>query len=321
MAVKDLDLKQLRYFIEVGTVGSISSAANRLGIGQATLSENILKLERQLGITLMVRGNRGVLLTQAGEALMRDGAGLLAAAEEVVRSVSASGSHQGSVRLGLPPSLGMLIAVPLAETVRVEYPQVRLHLAEGLSGHILDWLAGGTLDLGFIFHVPDLEMFEIVPRFREQLYLIAASDFIPEGAGTGPEGSIPVPALAGLPFVLPSTKHGLRRVLDRLMRKARIAPDVVSEIDSHSQIVEMLVRANAYTILPRAAVLQQLASGDLVAIPVADAGCQRTCYSVRVRERPVTAASIEIETTITAIVGEMSLRHDLRLDLIGRAEG
>lgn len=318
MARQELDLKQIRYFLQVGSAGSISAAANELGIGQATLSENILKLERQLGVTLLVRGNRGILLTHAGETLIREGAALADAAAAVMRSASASGQASGGATLGLPPSLGKLIAVPLAETMRVEHPQIRLRLSEGLSGHILDWLVQDALDLGFIYHVPDLDLFEVVPFFREPLYLMAAGDFLPAGV-TG-AATVPAQTLAGLPFVVPSTKHSARRVLDRILRKHRIALNVVSEIDSHSQIVEMLVRANAYAILPRAAVLQQLHAGELVAIPLADELCQRTCYSVRLRAKPVSAASLQIEASIAAITREMSVRYDLQLEFIaGRA--
>src|SRR5690606_17432436 len=143
---------------------------------------------------------------------------------------------EGAVAVGLPPSLGVLIGVPLAETIRSEFPQIRLRLSEGLSGHILDWLAEGSLDLGFMYEVPGGDAFEAMPVFREELSLVSASDFVPDSA-RGEPPSIPLEALQALPFVLPSAKHNARRIVDRIFRATGIAPEIVSEIDSHSQIV------------------------------------------------------------------------------------
>jgi LysR family nitrogen assimilation transcriptional regulator len=318
-----LDLKQLRYFIAVCEAGSISAAAIALGIGQATLSENIATLEKRLDATLFVRGSRGVLLTQSGDVLAKQGRDLQETVKKIVQAVAQSGQSSGPVTLGLPPSLGVLIGIPLAETIHNEFAQIQLHISEGLSGHILDWLANGTVDLGYVYESPNLAAFDVAPVFREELFLIAAADFVPNAAVVVEDGdlSIPIEALGELPFVLPSARHNARRIIDRILRIKNISPTIVSEIDSHSQIVEMLARASAYTILPRAAVLRDLASGTLMAIRVSGAQFVRTCYCVRRRHDTVPAATIVIQRKIADIVREMSRRHALELDFVPQGGG
>ena len=152
-----LSFKQLNYFLALADHGSISAAANALNMAQPSLSENIVKLEKQLGAQLAIRGARGVQLTEAGIDPRRRGREILKNFGEMVEEIrQISGEPRGPVSIGLPPSLSILLSVPLLETVHNEQPLIRLHIAEAMSGDILEWIATDRLDLAAFTKSPRL---------------------------------------------------------------------------------------------------------------------------------------------------------------------
>lgn len=305
------DLRKLIAFLAICQAGSISAAAKRLGQGQATLSEAMAALERHLGAKLFLRGRRGILLTDAGLALQRDGAQLLAQADALQDRIRALASPSGSVEVAMTPSLSLISGVSLVETLNAEHPAIRLHLVEALSGHIIDWLSEGRIDLAYIYDLPDLAGIDLSLVFQEEMFLISAPDFLP--APLRDQGAVAVDDLRDWHFVLPSAKQPARGSLDAQLRQLGLRLRQISDLDSHSQIVEMLARASACTILPKAPVLKELANGSLIATPIAGARLHRTCYAARPRARAVTSASIEVERTMAAILREASHRHGLDL--------
>ena len=146
-----MDIKQLRYFVAIAEEGSLSAAAGRIGIAQPSLSQHVKNLEQQLGIDLLARSPRGVALTQSGVLLLSHARRILAAVEQASEDVRASGlDPRGEVSFGLPSSVSMVLSVPLAETVRLELPEVRLRAIEAMSGFIQGWLEEGSIDLGIL---------------------------------------------------------------------------------------------------------------------------------------------------------------------------
>lgn len=307
------DLKQLRYFLAAARHGSISAAAKALCMAPATLSENIAKLEKSFGTQLAVRGLRGLTLTTAGSVLAERGPDLIAAASSLALEVGRSSRLEGSVTVALPPSPNVLIGTALAETIHAELPGIRLRVSEVLSGDAIEWVESERVDFGLIYEPPGSSDFDFQLAFREEMFIVAAPDFLPNGTVSGDLPTIEPARLAGLPFVLPSVKHNARRIIERLFRKRQLLLNTVSEIELLSQVMEMVIRASAYSVLPRCAVLQQLERGELVLIRVAEEALWRTCYVVRKRWRPVTAPCLAVEAAMTAIFGEMNKRFSLDL--------
>ena len=196
---------------------------------------------------------RGVTLTESGQTLAHHAQKILdeiALAEQDVRHFS--GQPQGMVSIGLPSSLSMILSVPLAETVRHDFPNVTLRLVEAMSGDIQSWVADNSIDLGFLYDVQQLRHFNARPLFEEQLFLVSAPDNWAEPI----DKSISLQSVGSLPLVLPSRKHGLREMIERFARAKNIA-QCRAEIDALSQIKALVARASAYTILAHAAVLMR----------------------------------------------------------------
>lgn len=309
-----LDLRHLYFFLVLAEHRSISAAAASLEMAQPSLSERIAKFEQRLDVRLAIRSAKGVELTEAGAALAQIGREFLDQAEALVARIQqVGGVPVGEVTVALPPSIGLLLGVPLAETILSEAPMVRLHLTEAMSHRILDMIWEEYAHLGCVYEIPDSSRFAAQPLLTEEMFLITAPDNWDDGIG--PDGRalapIPISRLADLPVVLPNHSHGARTLVERCTRADGVSLNVVMQIDALPQIVEVVKRASAYSILPQAAVKAQVAEGTLALVPIEGAKIQRTAYMVRKRARPMTAGALTVQSAIITIADEMIRRYGL----------
>lgn len=310
-----LNFKQLSYFLALAEHGSISAAASALNMAQPSLSENIAKLEKMLEVQLAIRGSRGIQMTEAGVALAKRGSEILNSVEVLVEEIrSLNVEPRGPVSVGLPPSLSCLLSVPLLETMHSEYPEVRVHIAEAMSGDIIEWITSDRIDVGCVYECYDSIPYTYEPILTEELFLVTAPDnwegeFHSDGMAKEP---ISAAKLQELPLVLTSTNHGARKLQEKFARSIGIDLNVVAVIDSLPHIIEMVSRASAYTILSHGAVINQVANGTLALVPIEEPTIRRTAYLVRKRSRPVARACSIVESTISTIIREMVDRHGIR---------
>jgi LysR family nitrogen assimilation transcriptional regulator len=313
----DIDIKQVHYFLTLAKHGSISRAAQALGLAQPSLSEHIARLETRLNTKLAVRGPRGVTMTEAGRLLAGEGQVLVEAARALTDNIRELGRDiRGTVSIGMSPALSILAGVPLAETVRLEAPGIRLRLSEGLSGYILDWIEQEKIDLGFVFINPPNSVFKAEPIMEEEMFLVAAQDDVPVDADSNGDYVIDACRLADLPLVLPTAPHTARLAMDRFAQGAGIDLNVAVEVDSLSQIVEMVGRASAYSVLPHAPVAEAVAAGKLALVRIQNPSFFRTVYLTRKRSRPVLQSSLTVENIFVNIMRGMIDRYGLHARLI-----
>lgn len=309
-----LDLRHLYYFIVLTEHRSISAAATSLEMAQPSLSERIAKLEQRLDVRLATRSARGVELTEAGAALATRGRAFLDQAAALVAELQQiSGVPVGEVGVALPPSIGLLIGVPLAETILSESPMVRLHLTEAKSQRILEMVYDEQVHFGCIVEPADSDRFVAQPLLSEEMFVVTAPDNWEGEIGADGRAAEPIPLsrLQELPMVLPNHSHGARTLVEKSTRAEGVALNVVMQIDALPQIVEVVKRASAYTILPQAAVIAQVAQGDLAIVPIEGAKIRRTAYLVRKRARPLTAAALAVQASLIEITAEMIARYKL----------
>ena len=176
-----MELRQLRAFVKVVEVGSISRAALDLNVVQSALSQQITKLESELSTRLLQRSPQGVTPTEAGVAFFREAQLTLRHAEQAVRAAQES-RLSGSVSVGMAPTTAAVLGMPLMRALRARYPDVRLHMVESLSGHLTSMLNARQLDLAVLFdsHLlpsPDLKTarrWSVMPLLEEDLFFISA---------------------------------------------------------------------------------------------------------------------------------------------------
>ncbi|MCW2241807.1 LysR family transcriptional regulator [Azospirillum canadense] len=319
MALKantSFDLKQLAYFVAIADQGTISRAAAQLGIAQPSLSEALTRFEKQLGTTLVIRSVRGIELTEAGFALAEHGRSILTAIEQALEDVQQRDREvRGTISVALTPSLSRLLTVPLAESIYAEFPHLKLQITEGNSGHISDWVQSDQTDLGVIYEGLDLTPFSARLLLREELYLISAPDNWPPPVADAAEPGQPVDfaTLERLPMMLPNRPHGLRALIDREAKAANVQLNAVLEIDPLRHLITMVDRASGYTILPHAAVADEVAQGSVILVRIRNPTLWRAAYLIRRHGRSVTRAIIAVETIIEKLVADAADRLSLHV--------
>jgi LysR family tcuABC transcriptional regulator len=250
-----MELKQLKYFVAVVDCGTMSQAAIQLDMVQPALSQQISRLETELSTRLLNRSNRGVSLTEPGVAFYREAVLALRHAEEAAR-VAKQARLTGSVSIGLSPSICALVGLPLMLSMKEKYPDVRLHIVEGMSGHLTQMLNARQIDLAILFNDKDAKRWSVTPLLQEKLFVIGKSLSGDQKSSKKMGEKVNLQALKDLPLILPTSGHGLRQAIDRAFANSKLKPKVVAEIDSLDLLMSSVVAGLGHTIQPWGAVVK-----------------------------------------------------------------
>ncbi len=146
-----MELRDLRYFVAVAQHRNFSRAAEHLAVSQPALSEQIRKLEEELGAPLFARTSRGATLTDAGEAFLPQARAVLAQADAAADSVRmVTSGVAGTLTLGFIDSAALAILPALIRRFTERYPNVKLRLRELGTQQQLEAVASGAIDVGIV---------------------------------------------------------------------------------------------------------------------------------------------------------------------------
>lgn len=172
-----MELRQLRYFTTIAQVGTITHAAEQLNVAQPALSRSIKKLEEELATELLIRNERGIRLTEAGEQLVTYAKDILAQVQDAQNSVSSLKTFsRGTVRIGLPAMLGSYFFPPLLMAFRTRFPGLNIEVVDAGTVSIRQMLEQGKLDLGIIAGEDGLNQLDSHPLIKEEMVCAMAPD-------------------------------------------------------------------------------------------------------------------------------------------------
>ncbi len=297
-----MDLRQLRSFVRIVDLRSITAAAEQLRIAQPALSRQVKALEAELGVVLLRRHGRGVVPTDEGLRLARRSALILEDVDGLAGEIGGAGQGlSGVLTLGLPPTVAEVLATHLVLRTMEEHPQVRLRIVSGFSGHVRDWLIRGKIDLGVAYEGQRSDAIRTRPVILERLFLI-------QSAATGPADGTPVTAgeALGLPLILPNPEHGLRGRIETIAQREGATLDVVLEIDILPTMLAFVKRGLGHTILPLVSVIDHVRAGRLVARPIVHRDIDRTLVLMSPLDRPVSRLSTAFSDFLIAEVHRLS---------------
>ncbi|WP_404386340.1 LysR family transcriptional regulator [Caenispirillum salinarum] len=301
-----MDLRQLRYFLAIVEEGAFTRAADRLNIAQPALSAHVRKLEDDLGVELLLRTARGVRPTEHGERLAAHARRILADVDTLRDDIrGAEAAPSGPVAVGIPTTLGMMLSVPLALAVRRDLPDVHLRVAEGLSGHTLEWLQAGELDLAIVFDVAAVPRLTVTPIAQEELWVIgpAGDPHVSRAAGAG---GMPFHEAAALPLILTGPPYGLRGEVERTAAACGVALNIILEMDALEHIRALVEGGAGYTIASRRVAAPGLEAGRLTGAVITEPTIPRTIHLAHPSDRPLSIAAAAVRRMLTGIVGGLT---------------
>ena len=301
-----MDLRQLRTFLHVVELGSLSKAAERLRIAQPALGRQVKLLEEELGVALFARHGRGMVPTAAGRILADRASTILRLVADTRAELTAErDAVKGTVSLGVPPTVGEVLAGRLVERFVKRHPAVTVRIVPAFSGYLLDLLQRGEVDLAVMYETTGYEgtgarQIRVEPLIVEELFLIG-----PRGAGLAMAEPVPFAALADRAMILPGPRQGLRRLLEGEARAAGLALSVAVEADARQTLKELVLRGLGFGVLPFAVIHAELRDGSLCAAPIVDPPLTRRLVLARSLVTPASNAVRRFTETLKAETTEM----------------
>jgi DNA-binding transcriptional LysR family regulator len=279
-------------FAKVAELGSLSRASAALDIPQSVVSRQIAQLEDESGSRLFRRTGRGVVLTELGERIYPRVKSMLLEGQQLADDIrSSKGIPMGEVRVGLLPSTVSVLAGPLFAESRKRFPEVQLHITEGSSGQLEEWLKEGRLDLSLLLREEDTARQDEPILTRLPLLLI-----VPLGHKLSLRTAIPFEEVLGLPLVLPSNPHPLRARLDALARQLGVLVKTGAEADSIHLQHEITAHGGGFAIT--AGQLSTRERERLTTVSIVDPVLSRSVVLGTTLHRPSTHALREVSKLI-----------------------
>jgi LysR family hydrogen peroxide-inducible transcriptional activator len=206
-----MNLRDLRYLVAVADHRHFGRAAEASFVSQPTLSMQLKKLEKELGVELVERGGRQIVLTDAGERVVERARIVLDQADAIGDiAQQARDPEAGSIRLGIFPTLGPYLLPHIVPAVHARFPRLELLLVEEKTDAILRQLHTGALDVGVLALPAGDDRLHHEPLFREDFVLaVPAGHQLDEPVNAADVG-IDVSALDGEDMLLLEEGHCLR---------------------------------------------------------------------------------------------------------------
>ena len=261
-----MELRHLRYFVCVAQELNFTRAAQRLGIQQPPLSQQIQHLEAEVGARLFQRVPRGVELTEAGMYFLKEAQDILLrirlATEQVQRVAS---GYRGRLRVGMINSAPFHPFVPrLIREYGQRYPDVALTLEENTTPALAKAIEDGTIDVAFVRPLlGESEQLDIETLFDETMVIA-----LPEGHPLTQRRSLPLAALANEGFVLfpRDVGSGLYDEILAACRRAGFSPRINHEIRQVTSIANLVAADLGVSVVP--ASMQQVLTTGVVYRPI-----------------------------------------------------
>jgi DNA-binding transcriptional LysR family regulator len=232
-----MELRALRYFVEVVRQQGFTAAADRMCVTQPTISKMVKALEDEIGAPLLLREGRQMTLTVEGQVVFQRGQEVLAAHARLQAELDDIGTlGRGELTIGIPPLGGSLFTPAIAE-FRRRYPKIELKLFEHGSRAIEAALIAGELELGGVLQPVDLDTFDVLPMTHQLLWIVA-----PRGSRWDEVESVALADLAHEPFVFYNESLALNDVVTEACRQAGFTP-VIAGRSSHWDFMAALVHA------------------------------------------------------------------------------
>jgi LysR family transcriptional regulator, hydrogen peroxide-inducible genes activator len=276
-----MELHQLRYFCAVVEAGSFSRAAEQSHVAQPSLSQQIAKLENELGARLFDRLGRSVRLTDLGKAFLPRARAVLRELEAARGDVvERKDSVAGPLVVGVIPTIAPYFLPPQLAAFTRQFPQAELTVVEEITPVLLDRLRAGIIDVAILALPIRGHEFDAFSLLTERLFAV-----LPKKHSLARRTSLSLKDLRKEPFLLLRDGHCFRDTAVAACDRARLNPQIVFESGQFSSILSMVATGMGVSIVPEMAIEKNPRCRYL---RIADDQATRTVGAIVLRGRSLT---------------------------------
>ena len=256
-----MEIRQLRAFVAIAESGTFTAGALRVHVTQAAISMQIRQLESEIGARVFVRAPRHVILTEAGEHLLRRARHILrehdAALDEIAEL---AGAERGRLRIGSASAMVLTDQLPaILRDVRAQHPAADISVTSGTSEALVEQIVAGELDIAFVSLPVDVRGIKTERLSEDQLVAIASPRH-----RLAKQKTISAYTLAGEKLILGERGGNTRRLIDQFFAQAGVTLRVAMELSRQQAIRRMVEEDMGVGIVPLQSAQDEVDKGKLV---------------------------------------------------------
>ncbi|HEU4507931.1 MAG TPA: LysR family transcriptional regulator [Pyrinomonadaceae bacterium] len=256
-----MEIRQLRAFVAIAESGTFTAGALRVHVTQAAISMQIRQLENEIGAKVFVRAPRHVILTEAGEQLLRRARHILrehdAALDEIAEL---AGAERGRLRIGSASAMVLTEQLPaILKELRKQHPAADITVTSGTSEVLVDQILAGEVDIAFVSLPVDVRGIKTERLSEDQLVAIASPRH-----KLAKQRTISAFTLAGERLILGERGGNTRRLIDQFFAQAGVTLRVAMELSRQQAIKRMVEEDMGVGIVPLQSVKEEVEKGRLV---------------------------------------------------------
>src|SRR5271156_918483 len=280
-----MELHQLRYFCAVAETGSFSRAAEQSHVSRPSLSQQIMKLEDELGARLFDRLGRSVRLTDLGKTFLPRARAVLRELEAAKGDVvERKDSVAGPLCVGVIPTIAPYFLPPQLTSFTRQFPQAQLTVVDEITPVLLDRLRASTVDVAILALPIRGHEFDTFPLLTERLFAA-----LPKKHALASRRSLSLKDLRKEPFLLLRDGHCFRDTAVAACDRARMNPQIIFESGQFSSLLSMVGAGMGVSIVPEMAVEK---SARCRYVKIADESATRTIAALVLRGRSLSRAHL-----------------------------
>jgi LysR family hydrogen peroxide-inducible transcriptional activator len=241
-----MELHQLRYFVAVAETGSFSRGAERCGITQPSLSQQILKLEAELDQRLFDRLGRSVQMTPSGRILFPRAQKILAEVNEASNAVQQDVmSGRGSLTVGAIPTVAPFLLPKYLNNLRTQYPEAELHICEDTTDVLIQKLVRAEIDCAIMSPPVDEPHLKAEKMFTEELFAI-----LPKQHPLASKGELKLGMLDGEDAIILQPMHCLSSQIDAFCNADNVSRNVTCSTSQLSTLYNLVALGMGLSLVP-----------------------------------------------------------------------
>jgi LysR family nitrogen assimilation transcriptional regulator len=234
-------------------------------------------------VSLFSRHGRGVRLSPAGSLLLERAEAITHLVHQTREEINEDRPPEGGrLVLGVPPAAGRILTPPFVARFQESWPKTALHLVEGVTSSLQEWLLEKRLDIAILHNPPHLESLDITAVLTERMMVIG-----PPARGKAQGRQFRIRDLADLPLILPSMAHNNRRLVENAALEHGVQLRIKIEVDSVAFAKAMVEQGLGHTILTYAAVQDEVKRHRLCAYPIVRPALLTMVNVVMLRGQPM----------------------------------